>query len=169
MEINKIVRYLTYSLELLVLFMLQQTPGLFPEIMSARPVLLYAAVINIAVFEKEIPAMGFGIYTGMLIDFGFGSGLGFHAIVLMPICLAVSVMTKTIMQVNLGTAILTGVWTVALLVLASWLYQYLLRGYDYPTYALLNHYLPKYIYTLILFPLTFVINRSIAKLLRSPE
>ncbi len=31
-DLNRLIRYLAYTLELLVLFMLQETPGLLPEI-----------------------------------------------------------------------------------------------------------------------------------------
>ena len=34
-------RYLAYSLEILVLFLLQQTPYLIPELWGIRPVLLF--------------------------------------------------------------------------------------------------------------------------------
>ena len=36
-DLNKLIRYLAYVLELLVLFMLQETPGLLPSIFGARP------------------------------------------------------------------------------------------------------------------------------------
>ena len=48
-EWNKVIRYLAYTLELLVLFMLQETPGLLPPLFGARPVLLFPAVITIAI------------------------------------------------------------------------------------------------------------------------
>ena len=48
-EWNKVIRYLAYTLELLVLFMLQETPGLLPPLFGARPVLLFPAVITIHV------------------------------------------------------------------------------------------------------------------------
>ena len=59
-EWNKVIRYLAYTLELLVLFMLQETPGLLPPLFGARPVLLFPAVITIAMFETEIPALPLG-------------------------------------------------------------------------------------------------------------
>lgn len=33
-EWNKVIRYLAYTLELLVLFMLQETPGLLPPLLG---------------------------------------------------------------------------------------------------------------------------------------
>ena len=56
-DLNKLIRYLAYVLELLVLFMLQETPGLLPSIFGARPVLLFPAVVAIAMLEPEVPAL----------------------------------------------------------------------------------------------------------------
>ena len=85
-EWNKVIRYLAYTLELLVLFMLQETPGLLPPLFGARPVLLFLAVITIAMFETEIPALAFGVVGGLFCDFGLSGTLGFHALVL--VCFA---------------------------------------------------------------------------------
>ena len=38
-DFNRVIRYLAYTLEILVLFMLQETPGLLPSIFGVRPVL----------------------------------------------------------------------------------------------------------------------------------
>lgn len=162
MVFSKLARYLVYSLEIFIFYILQQTPGLIPDIFGAKPVLVYPVVITIAMFETEMPAMGFGIAGGLLIDFGFGGALGFHSIVLAILCFIVSIMTKTVLKVNIGTTILTAVWTVAVLVILGWLYQYVMSGYSYPVYVLVNHCVPKYFYTLLMFPLVYLINRAIS-------
>lgn len=169
MGMSRILRYFIYGLELLVLFVLQQTPGLFPEIYGTRPVLLIPAAITIALFEREIPAMAYGVAAGLLLDFGFGGALGIHALLLALICFFVSLLTKTVLQMHFVTALITAVWTVALMVFAGWLLQYVLPGYTHPGYALLHCYLPKYLYTLLLFPLIFLINRGVSGLLKAQE
>ena len=47
-DFNRLIRYLAYTLELLVLFMLQETPGLLPTIFGSRPLLVLPAVLTIA-------------------------------------------------------------------------------------------------------------------------
>ncbi|HBT91305.1 MAG TPA: rod shape-determining protein MreD, partial [Ruminococcaceae bacterium] len=61
----RVIRYLGYSIEILVLFVLQETPGLIPEIGGARPVMLIPAAVCIAMFESETPAMAFGLAGGL--------------------------------------------------------------------------------------------------------
>lgn len=82
----RFIRYFAYALELLVLYMIQQTPGFLPSLFGARPILIIPAVLAIAMFEPEIPAMAFGIFGGLLIDFGIGDALGFHGIMLGVAC-----------------------------------------------------------------------------------
>lgn len=169
MDRSRLIRYIAYTLEILILFILQQTPGLFPEIFGVRPLLVIPAVITIAMFEPELAAMGFGIFGGLFMDYGGGGSLGFYALVLALLCFVISIIFNTVLQVNIGTAIITALWTVAIIVSLSWLFQFFLKGYSMPGYAFLHHYVPKYCYTLILFPLIFLINRGLAKHVRQQE
>lgn len=66
--------------------MVQETPGLIPELFGARPVLLIPVALSIALFEGERPSMMFGLFSGLLIDFGIGGALGFHALLLAATC-----------------------------------------------------------------------------------
>jgi len=167
-DLNKLIRYLAYVLELLVLFMLQETPGLLPSIFGARPVLLFPAVVAIAMLEPEVPALLFGVVGGLLCDFGLSGMLGFHALVLGVLCFFISLVIRTYLQNNMATAILTGVWSIGLVVLAQWFFLYFFQ-YSYPAYALTHHYLPKYFYTLLFLPLLYLLNRGLSQALGAQE
>lgn len=168
-EFNRPVRYLAYTLEILVLFMLQETPGLLPEVFGTRPYLVLPAVLTIAMLEEEIPAMAFGIFGGLFLDFGLSGMLGFHALVLSVLCFFVSIISRVYLQINLITAIVTGVWTTAVALVLGWLCYYYLPGYSSPDYALLHHYLPQYCYTLLFYPLLYFLNRGVSQAVRSPD
>ncbi len=167
-DLNKLIRYLAYVLELLVLFMLQETPGLLPSIFGARPVLLFPAVVAIAMLEPEVPALLFGVVGGLFCDFGLSGMLGFHALVLGVLCFFISLVIRTYLQNNMATAILTGVWSLGLVVLAQWFFLYFFQ-YSYPAYALTHHYLPKYFYTLLFLPLLYLLNRGLSQALGTQE
>ena len=167
-DLNKLIRYLAYVLELLVLFMLQETPGLLPSIFGARPVLLFPAVVAIAMLEPEVPALLFGVVGGLFCDFGLSGMLGFHALVLEVLCFFISLVIRTYLQNNMATAILTGVWSIGLVVLAQWFFLYFFQ-YSYPAYALTHHYLPKYFYTLLFLPLLYLLNRGLSQALGAQE
>ena len=109
----RFIRYFAYALELLVLYMIQQTPGFLPSLFGARPILIIPAVLAIAMFEPEIPAMAFGIFGGLLIDFGIGDALGFHGIMLGVACYVISALSANLLRTNLLTSFLVN--TVSLL------------------------------------------------------
>ena len=167
-DLNKLIRYLAYVLELLVLFMLQETPGLLPSIFGARPVLLFPAVVAIAMLEPEVPALLFGVVDQPFCDFGLSGMLGFHALVLGVLCFFISLVIRAYLQNNMATAILTGVWSLGLVVLAQWFFLYFFQ-YSYPAYALTHHYLPKYFYTLLFLPLLYLLNRGLSQALGTQE
>ena len=167
-DVNRVIRYLAYALELLVLFMVQETPGLLPRIFGARPVLLFPAVVTIALFETELPALFFGVGGGLLCDFGLSGTLGFHALVLGTLCFFISLLVRVYLQNNLPTAALTGIVTIGITVGLQWVFLHLLR-YSQPAYALTHYYLPMYFYTLLFLPLLYFLNRGLGQALNPQE
>lgn len=168
-DFNRAIRYLAYTLELLVLFMLQETPGLLPSIFDARPVLLLPAAITIALFEPELPSLAFGIVGGLFADFGLSGLLGFHALLLGVLCFFVSLLSRQYLQLNIVTAVITGVWTIGIVISLGWLFFYYLKGYSMPGYAFTHHYLPKYFYTMLFVPLVYFMNKGLFQAVRSPD
>ena len=165
----RFIRYFAYGLELLILYMLQQTPGLLPPLFGARPILIIPAALAIAMFETEVPAMAFGIFGGLLIDFGLGYALGFHALFLAVVCYAVSVMSGNLLKTNLLTAMLIAVICIPVLFLLQWVFYYVLFGYSHVSHALVYHYLPRMGYTLLFMPLFYYFNRAFALLIKPRE
>lgn len=168
-DMNKLVRYFAYSLELFILYILQETPGLFPEIFGARPVLIVSALVAISIFEPEVASMGFGIAGGLLMDYGYGGVFGFYAIIMALLCFSISMLFRLVLRESVPTAIITALWSIAVVIFLSWAFNFLLAGYSNPQYALVYKYLPRYVYTMILFPLIFLLNRGLSKGLRTQE
>lgn len=165
---NRIIRSLAYVLELLVLFMLQETPGLLPPVYGARPVLVLPAAAAIAMFEDETRAMAFGVAAGLFCDFGYSGVLGFHAMMMAVLCFGLSLLVKAFLQVNPVTAVLSGIVVLGLAFGAQWLFFYFFH-YSSPGYALRIHYLPKYLYTLIFVPLLYLLNKALSEALPTNE
>lgn len=160
---KKYIRYALYAAELLLLFTLQEVPGLLPGFMGAKPVLVLSAALTIAMQEDCVPAMAFGVAAGLLADVGGGAPLGYHALVFGVLCFILSGMCSARIQMHLFTAVLMGLWSAAAAVLLDWLVLYVAAGYSLVAYALTNAYLPIYFYTLLaVFPcygLQFLIRR----------
>lgn len=163
------IRYFAFFIEILVIFVIQETPDLIPAVYGARPVLLLSTVLSIAMFESEIPAMAFGVIGGLLMDYGAGSVLGFHALLLAAACYAVSIAAANLFQTNFIIAILISVIASAIAAVLEWFFFYLLNGYAYAGVALLQHYLPVYAYTAVFMPVCYFFNRALALQIRSKE
>ena len=101
MDRRKAIRYLAYSLELIVLFILQETPGLMFSLWGERPSFLFLCMIAIAQFESEIPAMAFGVFGGLLVDYGMGGVMGMHALIMGVLCYIISSFSRNLLRNNL--------------------------------------------------------------------
>lgn len=152
---KKWIRYTLYTVEILLLFLLQDTPGLLPQIMGAKPLLVLSAALTIAMVEDCTPAMAFGMYAGLLADIGSGSVFGYHALTFGVMCFLLSGLCGTKIQIQLFTSVLMGLWSCAVVIFLDWLALYVAAGYSLTLYALVTKYLPMYFYTLLTVPLCY--------------
>lgn len=159
---NRIVRIVIYAIELLLLYVLQTTRGLVPEFSGTRPLMLVCAAMMIALFEGDVTGLIFGIAAGLLIDMGGADVLGFHALLLGLLGYAVGTMTMELFKTNLLVAMLSMMLIIPLVCVAEWAAKYVLMGYDGAAYVLKTHYMPKMLYTYLVTPLFYAINRFFA-------
>lgn len=158
-------RYLAYTLEIAVLFLIQETPRLIPELWGIRPTLLLPVALMIALFERELPAMWFGVLCGLLADYSHSTVLGFYGLLLAVGCYVCSVLVMNLFKTNLWTALLLGASAIVVIFLLQWLFFYVCAGHGQVWYALVRHYLPRALYTAIALPLAYYFNRAFAILL----
>ena len=161
---KKLLRYCAYTIEIIVIYLLNETPGLIPPVFGARPVLLLPVAVSIAVFESETAAIGFGLFCGILLDFGMsgGASIGFHTLLLCILCYCAALMAIHLLRASLLSALLLSTVAVALILLLQWLFYYVFSGYEYPGFALVSHFLPRFVYTLLSVPLIYAFNRAFA-------
>ncbi len=158
-------RYLAYTLEILVLFLLQETPHLIPDLWGIRPTLLIPAALMIALFEKETTAMWFGVVCGLLADFSHSTVMGFFALLLAVGGYVFSALVTNLFKTNLLTALLLGATAILSIYLLQWFFFYVCAGHGQVFYALVRHFLPRALYTAIALPVAYYFNRALAVLL----
>ena len=78
-------------------------------------------------------------------------------------------MAGNLLKTNLLTAMLIAAVALPVIYLLQWVFFYVLFNYDYPAYALTQHYLPRLCYTFVLMPLTYYFNRAFALLIKPRE
>ena len=148
----KVIRCVAYTIEIILLFILQELPYLMPSLLGVRPLLLIAAPMTIAILENEKIGLGFGVFAGLLMDMGYGSVIGFHAIVL-----------------GVLTSLLCTAAAVFAVISLHFVFFYLLRGYDMASYAYQKYYLPMMLYSFLPTPILYYFNKAFVVGVRERE
>ena len=165
----KNIRYLAYTIEILVIFIIGRIPGLMPSINGVKPMILVLVVIMIGLFEGKSIGMAFGFITGTLLDVGATGEFGFYAAAMTCIGLLVGVAAQKIMKFNLVTSVVIEVAFTGAFYITHFLFSYLLRGYSEALYVATNHYLIGFLYTIILSPFVYFFNKAFAVLINAEE
>ena len=98
---TKYLRWFAYIIEIIIFFAIQQTPGLIPLAFGSKPILLIPILISIALFEDEITGLWFGVFIGLLMDFGFSNILGFNCILMAIFGYLLGFISANFIKVNL--------------------------------------------------------------------
>ncbi len=159
---NLIFRRLSLALILLLISVLQNTDGFFPQVFGIRALLLIPAVVCIAMFERDTFGMIFGIFAGALWDV-FASGASFNALFLLTAGFICGTLINTIMRNNIFTAsILTFIFS-AIYNIVYWLFNFVFAQLDSAFFMLWRYYLPGIAYTTVFVPIIFIIVRAVEK------
>ena len=157
----KFFRYLAYSLEILLLFVLGTTPSLIPQIFGATPCLLVALALTIAVFESEVPAMIFGLVCGLFTDIGYSNSVGTFAISLTIVCFILGFCANNFITANFYNVLLTATVVVTALLSLHFLFSYVMAGYSSAGTYFVNHYISRIVQTIICTAILYFINKFI--------
>lgn len=159
-------RFMAYSLELLLLFILQTTPNLLPEVFGGKPLLMIPAAVTIALMEEQIPAMFFGLAGGALLDLAFSDNLGYYTIMLTLICFVISLIFRDYMVVSFLNAMgFTSAVTIAVVGLFYLFFIALAGKGDFMYFV--NHYISRIVYTIVCAVVLYFINKFLFRNLRS--
>lgn len=167
-DIARLQRRLCYAALLVLLHLLQNTPGLIPAPFGVHAVILIPAVIAIGMFEREMSGMLFGLLAGLLWD-AMDLSTNYHAIYLTLIGCFSGGLARHLMRNNIMTATLLNGLALGLYSLISWGvfvdFSSLWAGGFLP---LLRYYLPMFLYSLVLSPLVYYLVRAISRRFPDP-
>jgi len=154
-------KYTIYALVLLMLYVLQTTPGLFVNF-NAGPILVIPAAIAIAMCEGELTGGFYGAFAGLLWDDMTGRLLfGFHGLFTAFFCIVAGLLVIHLMHCNFRNAMLFV--AVAMLATGSleFFFGYGMWGHENVWMVYVFHTLPTIAYTIIVTPLLFWMMRKI--------
>lgn len=153
-ERERKIRYLRFAaLAALVLLLsvLQNTDGFFPEPFGLHACLLIPVTVSIAIYEHETTGIFFGLFAGLLWD-TCSAGGNYYAIFLVIIAYISGSLVNNIMRINIVTAsLLSAVWLLVYHV-GYFFTHFGISQY----YILLRRYLPAFLYSTLLAPFIYL-------------
>lgn len=149
-----VVKYVTYSLLMLVLYVLQ----LF-SIAGIKPVLVFPFAVAVAMFDKQLAGGLFGLFAGILCDTSSNVLFGFQSILYLVICTAVGLLVVYFMQPSVVNSLIFTGCGLGFRLFLEYFFYYVMWGYDNSHLILLGQMLPL-LYTLVVTPLLFLAVRK---------
>lgn len=159
---NSFLKYLAFTIEILIFYIIEGIPNFVPELLNEKPLFLLPIALSIAVFEREISSMFFGMVCGLLIDFGVSSHFGFYTFSLVIVCFFVGYIVGKIFYAKLILFLIINVIFVPLLISLNFFFKYIFMGYNCTLSYYINHTLPVICFTLILVPFFYELNKLIS-------
>ncbi len=149
---------------LLIVFtaILQNTNGLFPKIGNASAMLLIPLVVSIAMFERDVAGMLFGLFAGFVWDFYSAHVDGYYIIFLTCVGYACSYLISRYMRNNIVTAMVYSLVFSFLCVTLYWLFFIVFNSVSGVWTLYGRIYLTSAVYTVALTPLYYYFIRAIA-------
>ncbi len=165
----KYIRYLAYTIEILVFYVIEGIPNIFPDIKGVRPILLILVAIMISLFEGKKVGTVFGLIVGLFLDYGASGDIGFYSVVITCVSFLVGVIAQKMIKFNLITSILIAISFTTIVYMAHFMVKYLLCGYSDIIYSMLNHYLIGILYTSLFSPFIYFFNKAFAVNIQEKE
>ena len=108
----------------------QHTDGAVPSIFGAKAFLLIPLTVCIAMNEKSMGGLSFGILAGVLWDFATVRGDGFYAVVLALAGFTAGAAVTYLVRNNVFAALLLSLGACSFVTVSYWLIFILMRGYE---------------------------------------
>lgn len=159
-------RYVAYSLLIVILYVVEGTPNLLPEIFGSKPLLLVPFALAVSAKEDYIPSLVFSAVCGGLTDISSSSSIGFFAIILTLVCyLQTDIFKKYIVESFLSST-LYSIVSISVIICLYFLFFRLLYGTSDCFDLFVNHYISRIVYTCVMFVPLYFINGFLYRRLR---
>lgn len=142
----------------------QHTKGAMPSVFGARAFLLVPLTVCIAMSEKSLGGLSFGLLAGVLWDFATVRGDGFYAVMLTLAGYVAGAATVYLMRNNIFSALILSAGASLFVSVSYWLVFILISGYESAADILFDFYLPSAVYTLAFTAVYYYIVQFIIRL-----
>lgn len=156
---RKLFRCIAYAVLIILLYVLQDTPYLLPEIFGGKPMLLSAFAFTVATKEKRIPSLIIGAVCGILTDASLNGNVGFFAIALTLLCYFEAYFFETFFASSFGSAMIASSAATVIVICLYFLLTLLFNSVADWGALFVSRYISRIIYTILTeIPLYFLIS-----------
>lgn len=142
-----------------------QHSGVFtPSLFSAKAMLLIPALVSVAMFEKSMAGLFFGVLAGALWDFASPKGDGFFAVVLAVAGYFICVILTYFMRNNIYSAVIINTALSFFVNVFYWLWFIFSKGYESSVDVLFSFYLPSALFTCLFIFIYYYVAKLIVKI-----
>lgn len=154
-------RYLAFSAEILLLWLLQSTPKLLPELPGGKPFLLLSAALSFSACCAPVPSVILGAVCGVLADISSGGTVGWFSVTFTLVCFAQSSLLGTYLNRNALSSAVLSLGSAAAVLGGYFLFFRLFAGWQGCGELFVFRYLPRIAYTALAFLPLYALNSLI--------
>ena len=127
--------------------LIQNTPGFRLSLGALSPMLLIPFVVCVAMYERSLTGLAYGVLAGTLWDFGTTGADGMYTLMLATIGFTVGIIITFYVRNRLFSAFVLTLISSAAVSIAYWMLFVLRKGYEGTWVILLSRFLPLAVYT----------------------
>ncbi len=161
---NLYIRRALFALLIVITAACQHTVGDDFSILGARAFLLIPLTVTIAMNEKSMGGLSFGLLAGVLWDAATVGGDGFYSVVLALAGFTAGVAVTYIVRNNILASLLLTAGACLFITVSYWFIFIFMRGYEGAFSLLLSFYLPSAVYSLAFTAVYYYLVKNIIKL-----
>ena len=154
-------RFLAYTIEVILVFVLGSTPRLLPELFGSKPCLLMCVALTVALFEREIASMVFGLICGLLIDLGYSDSVGVFTVCLTLICFVIGYAANNLIRANFLNFMICSALVIPAVFMLYFLVTIVWQGIEEPWEFFKNHLISRIFQTFLFSVVFYFINKFI--------
>lgn len=158
-----LIRHILFAVLFVLAALLQQNRFFFTSLGSARLILLLPLVVAVAMHERSLPAMFFGLFAGVLWDSASITVDGFYAVLLAVAGFGCSVLVILKMRNNIFSCLLLSFLQLLLCVTVYWLLFFVFKGYPDCLAVYGKYYLSSVLYSMLFVPPVYYLVRAVVR------
>lgn len=161
---NKRIRRCLFVLLIFITALFHHS-GFIPKLFSVPAMALVPLCVCIAMNERSIPGLLYGLLCGALWDMGSAQADGYFCVALTAVGFLTGALSSFLVRNNIRACLLLSFGATTFCNVGYWLLFIVRKGYDGAMSVLINYYIPSILYTMVFavifyYITAFIVNKT---------